>query len=267
MAGYQQTLRRAELIKMTGITDFALSSCICTPLTSLAKNPDARVVPYDELYRSAISQCISTLPTVPDVVVSGLGGDELTMEASFAGSNDLGQGYDEPLVRAANLLIGGVPSFKSEINYGPMGSTALGTICRSDQFLTLGIWPKNPLTDPSIVRFSQLLPSSLKSGRMLNVLALTKIGLSDFFIMRRYKENFRVAFETDLRNFDVDAFFRDGYVEQFQLASIAALSIQHEKFVNDGRCDIPLMVFANISLLEKVLRRIKNRVNISTQNL
>lgn len=263
LAGNQQIIRRSELINLVQISDVELQSDICRPFSWLAENPDARVVPHDELYRSATTACVKALPTLPDVVISGLGGDEITMDGASDSAATSGDGYDESLSRTALLLLGEVPDFLAEHCYGPMGTSALGSICRSDLFLNLGIWPKDPLAEPAIVRFAQFIPLSLKRDRMLNVLALARLGLSDYFILRRYRENFKVPYETDLRQFDIDSFFRGGFIESMAIASVAELSRQHEKFINSGYCDMPLMTFANAATLEFVLRRAHKRPSVN----
>lgn len=85
VCGAQQTTRRAELIERFGFSDTAVPSMECHPFSVYRETAaSARRVPSDELYRRGIEVCLDTLPARPDLVVTGIGGDELTILADSA---------------------------------------------------------------------------------------------------------------------------------------------------------------------------------------
>ncbi|GAA5628096.1 hypothetical protein Brsp05_03392 [Brucella sp. NBRC 12953] len=82
-AGHQQKIRREELLSQLDCTDRCIASSVCRPFTRLqhhcAEAVDCICV-YDDLYSEGIAECLNALPDGrPDLVITGIGGDELTL--------------------------------------------------------------------------------------------------------------------------------------------------------------------------------------------
>lgn len=123
-------------------------------------------------------------------------------------------------------------------------------------FLSRDIWPLNPLISPPLVQFGQMLPEGMKRERLLNKVTLAKLGLSDFFLFPRYRENFGEVYRSDLLSFDFGAYFSTATIHDFGILDMPALLRQHVQLANTGACDIPLICFANATRLEHVLRQL-----------
>lgn len=177
--GRQQGRRRAEIVSLLKTRDFEFPSYLNPPFSALQVE-ECRVTPFDDLYRLPCVYAIDAHPAGPfDVVVTGIGGDELTKEDTFRRLDHELPGHNS---RSA-------------------GTAAAG---RADMFLRRGIWPINPLISPSVVDFCRSLPPQLRSGRMLNILTLCRSGLSDGYIFPRYKEHYANVSNMEASLFDFD---------------------------------------------------------------
>lgn len=249
VCGAQQATRRAELIERFGFADTAVSSMECHPFSVYRETAaSARRVPSDELYRRGVEACLDALPVRPDFVVTGIGGDELTILADNATAHDATQ--------AAEVLFGESITPTKPLPALAAVSAAESAFCRADMFLSRDIWPLNPLMSPALVHFGQMLPEGMKRDRLLNKVTLAKLGLSDFFLFPRYRENFGEVYRTDLLRFDFGAYFNTATIHDFGILDLPALLRQHVQFANTGACDIPLICFANATRLEHVLRQL-----------
>ncbi|MGY2049822.1 hypothetical protein [Methylobacterium sp. JK268] len=246
VAGIQQQTRRRELINIFDFHDVSVDSTECKPF-SIFKKSIIRRVPSDEIYRTGIELCLSKCDFHPDVVVTGIGGDELTMISNehtvMFQQSDLDDLFGESVEEVA--LTRHVAS----------NSAIVSAFCRSDMFLSQHIWPINPFTHPHIVNFSQCLPSEIKKNRLLNKLALAKSGLSDYFLFPRYRENFSRVYDSDLLLFDVSDFFETSILHDYGIINCEKLNYQYRLFINEGKCSVPLTCFANAVRLEFFLRQ------------
>ena len=249
VSGAQQTARRAELIDRFGFADVSICSKRCRPFAIYEEGAEhVRRVPSDELYRHGIESCLDALHRSPDLVLTGIGGDELTLLADDEIVSDV-SGADR-------LLFGDSVATITRPQTVPSVSAVESAFCRADMFLSRGIWPLNPLISPAVVHFCQMLPDGLKRARILNRIALARLGLSDYFLFPPYRENFGEVYRNDLRRFDFGTFLRTALIHEFGIVELPALLRQHVQFVNDGACEIPLICFANAVRLEAVLRRL-----------
>lgn len=249
VCGAQQAMRRAELVKRFEFTDTAVPSMECHPFSVYRDiAAPARRVPTDELYRRGVEACLDALPARPDLVVTGIGGDELTILAEGATDRDDTQ--------AGEVLFGDSMTSSRTTPTVAALSAVESAFCRADMFLSRDIWPLNPLISPALVQFGQMIPEAMKHGRLLNKVTLAKLGLSDFFLFPRYRENFGEVYRNDLRHFDFGAYFSTAMIHDFGIIDLAALLRQHVQFANTGACDIPLICFANATRLEHVLRQL-----------
>jgi asparagine synthase (glutamine-hydrolysing) len=248
VSGLQQAQRRAELVRRFKFSDIAVPSAQSAPFSLFLQNINIRHVPSDEIYRRGIEICLDNMPLAPDLVVTGIGGDELTLIDSSPESTGTSNAYES--------LFGELPKAAPEIPSVASTSAVESAFCRADMFLSRGIWPLNPLISPAVVHLCQSLPKSIKRGRMLNKIALAKVGLSDYFLFPRYRENFAEVYSNDLRRFDLLSYLQDSFLHRYGIIDITELTGQHAIFINTDKCDIPLMWFANAVRLEQILRNI-----------
>jgi hypothetical protein len=249
VCGAQQAIRRAELVERFGFADVAVPSIECRPFTVFSEIAHSvRRVPSDELYRSGVEACLDALPAQPDLVVTGIGGDELTLLADDTN--------DQCGARAGIALFGDSIGPSQTAPTVAATSAVESAFCRADVFLSRDIWPLNPLISPALVQFSQMLPEAMKRDRLLNRITLAKLGLSDFFLFPRYRENFAEVYRNDLVHFDFGTYFGTAMIHDFGIIDLPALLRQHVQIANTGACDLPLICFANAIRLEHVLRRL-----------
>ncbi|WP_144224671.1 asparagine synthase-related protein [Mesorhizobium amorphae] len=247
VAGDQQRLRREELVHRYRFTDTTLPSEQSSPFTAfVGETRSRRKVPCDELFRAGIDGCLDILSKHIDVVITGIGGDELTLLPEADATTVL----DE----TTEALLGARLPPPVDLPTLPIASAVDAAFCRSDMFLSRGIWPVNPLLAAEVVQFSQALPRAMKEGRMLNKVALAKERLSDFFLFPVYRENFRVVYDNDLHTFDMAGYFENALLQSLGIIRMPVLLDAHRGFVNTGKSAIPRVCFANAVRLEHVLR-------------
>lgn len=164
-AGRQQRVRRRELVEMLKLKDFEYPSEAFPPFAALVEAECSTTV-NDDSYRMSCVRAVEAHPEyTPDLLITGIGGDELTMENTF---------------------------YRAEWEVaGSVCNSAIGAaVGRTDMFMRRGIWVSQPLVHPQVVNFCRSLPPALRANRMLNVLVLARAGLSDGFIFPRYREHY-----------------------------------------------------------------------------
>lgn len=228
--GKQQTTRRAELVALLGLKDATGPSDIIGPFSALSLD-ECTVTPLDDNYRMS---CLSALDCHPvknvDLVVTGLGGDELTME------NTVGRKSWE--VRSS------IASSASDAVAG-----------RADMFMRRGIWVTHPFSSRGIVDFCRALPSSMRNDRILNILTLARAGLSDGFLFPRYAEHYGPMTLKEAAGFDFDAAFSDSVLADHGIINLDELLADARKATLNG-FDLGLVTRLWLALkLEVVLRR------------
>ena len=207
--GTQQRSRRRELIELLGLRDHEGPSWDPLPTRSL-DYPECRVTPYDDLYRMA---CLKTIDRHDlqhcDIVISGIGGDELTKEFTF---------IREPWE---------VPGFASS-------SAIVAAASRADMFMRRGIWPVNPLLDIQVINFCRALPKKMRENRLLNILTLARAGLSDGYIMPRLTENFGNVLTLEGVELDYNEFFDTSVIGDYGIADVYAPLAEVAQATQDG---------------------------------
>ena len=180
--GTQQRNRRQELIRLLSLRDHECPSNAISPIAAL-RYEECLYTPMDDNHRLACALGIDGHPDRSrlDMVITGIGGDELSKERTY--------------IRQDFEVAGRISS-----------SAALASVGRGDIFLRRGIWPRNPLATHSVVDFCRRLPQPMRMGRMLHTLTLARAGLSDGFLFPRYGENFSQVLirEAALTDFDAE---------------------------------------------------------------
>lgn len=177
--GAQQRARRQELAAICELRDAEYPSGRLGPFASLSL-PDAGFTPFDDIFRSACLAGVENHPDGPfDLIVTGIGGDELTMEHTFF--------RHEGEVKGHSAL--------SSI------SAAAG---RCEMFMRMGMWVSQPLIHPDVVDFCRALPERLRKDRMLNLMTLARAGLSDGFLFHRFQEHYGNMVQHEAALFDFE---------------------------------------------------------------
>ncbi len=226
--GRQQLRRRSELNALLGFSDLEHPSYLSGPLSGLA-SLEARLTPNDDNHRMSCANAIDAHADGPfDVVLTGVGGDELVMTGSFR---------REPWELTGSICPSGLVT----------------AVARSDLFMRRGIWPKNPLIGQHVVDFCRSLPDVMRNFRMLNILTLARAGLSDGFIFPRYIEHYGPAMQSEASHFDYDAAINESILLELGIKDITPLLRE----ARDGHYNgfpFPLIGrLFNLVKLEKVL--------------
>jgi len=229
-AGEQQRARRAQLLSLIKTRDVEYpaygDSSFDFPLEE-----EQHTTCMDDIYRSYTARAFANFPCeLPDLVITGIGGDELTREETFR--------------REPGELRG---------NYS--SSAISGAMCRYDVFLRRGIWLSNPLIAQDVIDFCRALPPEIRKDRLLNVLTLARGGLSDGFIFPYYAEHFgnvllRYAVVTDF-----NAMFRSSIVGDYGIVDVASMLQSARDALRDGFTFRQASDFLFLRKLEMVLRR------------
>lgn len=188
--GRQQRTRCRELIELLGLTDHTGDSSAVLPLDTLSCD-ECRITPYDDCYRMSIMSAFEAndLGTV-DLVISGLGGDELAKEHTFW-------------------------RYEWEVPGHASRSAMVSSMCNFDLFMKRGVWPLNPLANPRVVHLCRSLPVSLLKNRQFNRLAIARAGLSDGYMSPRYHETFANVLLMQSLECDVDNIFEYSVLADF----------------------------------------------------
>lgn len=228
--GAQQRRRREELVQLLGLKDFVGPSSTPGPFASLATD-ECSLTPMDDAYRLACIRAVEAHPTGTfDLALTGIGGDEITKENTFR--------------REDWEVRGSISSSAADASAG-----------RSDMFMRRGIWLSQPFTNPTVVNFCRALPRQLRTGRMLNILALARAGLSDGFIFPRYCEHYGNVIKQEATHVDFDAALSESIVADYGIAEISSVLARAREATRDG---LPLDLIVELWLvmkLEVVLRR------------
>lgn len=193
--GKQQSRRRSEAVRLLKLHDFEYPSFTPSPLAAL-ELPECQVTPFDDNHRMPCAQASELHPNgLPDLIVTGVGGDELTL--------------DGKQLQLDFELRGGLPS-----------STIVTSVARSDMFMRRGIWVKNPLAARQIFDFCRALPRQLKRNRLINILTMARAGFSDGFIFPRYLEHYGSSMQHEAALIDYDNFFHECAIADHGISTI-----------------------------------------------
>ena len=228
--GAQQRARRCEIVEVLGLDDFSYPSDE-PPQFAALEIEEAQVTPFDDNHRMPCALAVDKHPSgQADLIMSGVGGDELAMEYTF---------------RRQEWELGGFASSSSL-------TVAAG---RADMFMRRGIWTLNPLCAAPVIDFCRALPAKLRKQRMINLLMLARSGLSDGFLFPRYAEGYGHGMQREAALIDFDLALGTSAVADFQVFDFSRLLDQARK-ASDGGLSYELIVpLFWLMKLEKVLRR------------
>jgi len=229
-AGVQQRKRRRELVDLMGLNDFEAPSFEHPPFASLQVE-ECTFTPYDDNYRLPCVYAVDAHPAQDiDLIITGLGGDELTMENTFFRQ-------------------------KWEVSGSICTSAVVAAFGRADMFMRRGIWPIHPLVNQSVVDFCRALPKKMRDGRLLNLLTLARSGLSDGFLFPRYYEHYGNVIQREAALFDFDSALSESVVADYGIAEFSPLLDSAREATLRGFTYELIMELYLLLKLETVLRR------------
>lgn len=228
--GRQQRMRREELIEMLGLIDYTGSSSSTLPVQSLRMD-ECQVTPNDDVYRMCLMDTLQTheLQGV-DMVMSGIGGDELAKDFTFW-------------------------RHEWELPGHASRSSIVGSMSRADMFMRRGIWPVNPLTHPSVVNLCRAMPATIRQNRLFNRFAIARAGLSDGYMNPRYHETFANVLMLEAIECDFDQFLDTSILGDFGVLDVSRLLAKTHAKTELG---VPIKLVGKMYYtikLEMVLRR------------
>lgn len=230
VVGVQQRARRREIVDLLRLTDHEYLADNHLQLAAL-EITEAQITPFDDNQRIPCAYGVETHPSgTADLILTGVGGDELCMEQTF---------------RRASWELPGTASSSSL-------TVAAG---RADMFLRKGIWPLNPLCSPTVIDFCRALPRSLRINRSINLLMLARAGLSDGFLFPKFEEGYGHAMQREAALYDFDAALDSSLVADFGVMDISPL-LEKARAASSGGFSYELICSLFWLLkLEKVLKR------------
>lgn len=228
--GQQQRRRRAEIVRLLDLNDHEAPSYEPGPFASLEVEECSRT-PLDDIYRLPCIYGVDTHPNGPfDLVLTGIGGDELIKDRTF---------------RRGEFDVRGHAS----------ASAIDAAAGRADMFMRRGIWLSQPLVNPAVVDLCRALPSKLRSGRLLNILSLARAGLSDGYLFPRYFEHYGNVILAEAALLDFDALLSTSVVADFGIVDVSSMLARARDATRDG-LQLELIVELWLLLkLEVILRR------------
>ena len=196
--GRQQRTRRQELIELLRLIDYTGSSSSTLPIQSLLID-ECQVTPNDDVYRICLMNTLQEngLGDV-DIVVSGIGGDELAKDNTFW-------------------------RHEWELPGHASRSSIIGSMSRADMFMRRGIWPVNPLAHPSVVNLCRAMPAAMRTNRLLHRLTIARAGLSDGYMTPRYHETFANVLMLEAIECDFDQFLDASILGDFGILDVSRL--------------------------------------------
>ena len=228
--GRQQRRRRRELVDLLGVQDHEFPSYVNTQLKGLEID-ECGITPFDDNHRLPCVYAVEDHPAgMPDLIISGIGGDELCLENTF---------------------------FRQEweVQGSICTSSVVAATARADMFMRRGIWPISPLASQSVVDFCRALPKRLREKRLLNLLTLARAGLSDGFLFPRYSEHYGASMQHEAALFDFDSALRESIVADYGIADISDLLARARDASYGGFSYKLIGELYNLLKLETVLRR------------
>lgn len=230
VVGGQQRARRSELLGVTRLKDSMFPSDAPSPFGGLG-HAESRITPMDDNHRMpcalAVDRC--RLPAT-DLLLAGIGGDELCMEHTF-----FKRDWELPGTMCSSVLTGCAQRF--------------------DMFMRRGIWVSNPLSYQPLVDFCRSLPRQLRKDRLLPRLALARSGLSDGFLLPELPEHYGTGMQYEAALFDFGSAFRDCVLADCRILDVGALIEEAAQAHRDGFTFKTILKLFWALKLEGVLRQ------------
>lgn len=228
--GAQQQRRRGELVRLLGLSDHEFPSFRHPPIAALSED-ECQISPLDDNHRLSCGRAIDSHHSRhTDLILTGIGGDELFIDQTF---------YRQ----------------EWEVRGNVSRSSILGSVGRADMFLRRGIWPCNPFAALGIVNFCRQLPSALRKDRLLEVLTLARSGLSDGFLFPRYAEHYGNVLIREASLLDFDEELKESILGDYGVADVYLLLAQAREAMRSNFSSEQAFRLWRLIKLERILKR------------
>lgn len=197
--GNQQENRRREIIEKFNIIDTPAYINGLYPLINDGETlSNGKASIYDEIYHEALQYSLSLSPLDGGAVLTGIGGDELSIVYDSLEPCDKSM-FQEKL-QSHPFVVYNKSDEMISLPLPPIARSAIiSAQARAPIFLRNGLWPINPLCCNQIVKFCQYLPKTIKENRKLHRDVLNYHGVSKHYIYPQIRENFSEFYETSMK--------------------------------------------------------------------
>jgi hypothetical protein len=243
VVGRQQKARRREIVGLSGLIDFEGRADAIPPFRGLTHEENCLTV-MDDNHRPACVYAVDQHPHGPfDLVIAGIGGDELMMEHTYTH-----EAWEVPGTVCRSSVVSGV--------------------ARADMFMRRGIWPINPFASIELVDFCRALPESLRRHRHLVRFNLARQGVSDGFLFPRFDEHYGELMRYEMAFIDFDDLLTDSIVGSLGLINLGNTLKEAREGHYSGYSYEEIGRLWHIVKLEKVLQRhmIQNVTGVGSED-
>jgi asparagine synthase (glutamine-hydrolysing) len=196
---HPQVQRRAHIVNRLGLRDYTVEMTAFPPALDIQFTGQTKSLSR-EYYLEACSALWQEAHTQGhDMLFTGIGGDELfpsyldevqRQESSESGrEHEIRRCSEQLLTPRGRSAARSLRSFDAPASPVP-STTLLAVACRAPDLLRHGLWPVNPLSDPSLVAFCHRLPHEYRQGRDLIRQYLQKHLGNEVFARNYTKETF-----------------------------------------------------------------------------
>lgn len=197
--GNQQKNRRREIVEKFHMIDTPAYINGFYPLKNNGETlSNGKASIYDEIYHDALQYSLSLSTLDGGAVLTGIGGDELSIVYESLGTCDKPM-LQEKLQNHPFVIYNKLDEVVSLPHPPITRSAIMSAQARAPIFLKNGLWPINPLCCNQIVKFCQYLPKDTKENRKLHRDILNYHGISKHYIYPQIRENFSEFYETSIK--------------------------------------------------------------------
>ena len=226
--GEQQKKRRFEIVGLANARDHEYPANSCPPFAGL-NLPECQRAIFDDNHRPGCISATDAHPEGPfDLLIAGIGGDELMMEHTYTRS-------------------------EWEVEGTVCTSTAVAGAGRADMFMRRGIWPINPLGSLDVIDFCRSLPQEYRKDRMLIKLNLARQGVSDGFLFPRIHEHYGETMRDEMIGLDIESMLSSSIICSYGILNLLEMTDEARWSHYKGFDYTYILKLWNIAKIDKVL--------------
>ncbi|RAS01801.1 asparagine synthase-related protein [Cupriavidus alkaliphilus] len=262
-----QSTRRRSIVQTLALEDVSLDMSAYMPVVDLDSSVRAPEHPLGEFYIEAFDALWRQAATKGcHAVLTGIGGDELfpryetdhpsasrVKPSKLIAAEKIARSM---LSRRARVAVATEPLYCAPTSAIPQ-TALLAHTARSPYMMRLGLWPVNPLCDPSLIGFCHRLPVKFRGERRLLRQYLRKHLRKDLFPIGYKKETFDYVLpEAISLHYDqINAQLRECALADFGLVDMKAVKCVLKRVADtrDIAATAPLAIFL---FLERFMRQV-----------
>lgn len=261
-ARQQQIERRQILCQAFHAQDQTIDALSFPPLLDRGVRLNRKVSLYEEPYTEALTALIQSAQTQgTQILLTGVGGDELMLPASF-GRTKTRSAIPEAPSFFTQLARSSYREALAELREGRspksiIPATALLAVqCRALVFLRQGLWSVNPLCSPELVRFCHRLPVRWRINKRLHAEILLNAGLPQFVVKPPLRETFASVMNKSMtmQASTLRKLFVNMLSDQLNLVDAARIVHEYERYLNQSSGCWKATTFFRLATLELTLR-------------